>query len=61
MSILVDQLLNETQRCHEMVDNRWYFAKPMPHWTVQFFFCSLRDAWRVFRGKSFAVHYKADE
>lgn len=39
------------------ITERWYVAK-----TITFF--SLRrfvDAWRVLCGKSFAVHYKADE
>ena len=64
MSILIDQLLNNSQNEHANFhgDSLWYMAKPLnysPEYSP--FLKRVKDAWRVLRGSSIAVHYKEDE
>jgi hypothetical protein len=60
MSILLDELLKE-ERIMTYIEPRWYMAKPIPYYSIKTLLNRVRDAIRVIRGKSFAVHYKEDE
>lgn len=59
MSILIDKLLKQSpgMPLKQCKDKKWYFAKPLNYSFKE----SLKDAIRVLRGKSFAVHFKEDE
>jgi len=67
MSILIDDLLNKKieRNVHTEINGRWYIVKGLElHGLVP---DAIRakdrfiDAIRVFKGSSFAVHYKSDE
>ncbi len=55
MSMLIDYINNDDQAC---IDGKWYIAKPVPYFI---FMSRIKDAIRILRGKSIAVHYKEDE
>ena len=68
MSKLLDDVVNTIKTrgdCDVKIGNRYYIAKGMRFKSLKadlaFFINNLKDAWRVIRGKSFAVHYKEDE
>lgn len=42
-------------------DGKWYVAKPLPFYSYKIVLNRIKDAVRIIRGKSFAVHYKEDE
>lgn len=67
MSILIDELLDSKieRNNHVEIDGYWYILKGMelrglaPD--LKRFKNRFKDAVRVFKGKSFAVHYKEDD
>ena len=60
MSVLIDELFKE-ERVFTHIDTKWYVAKPILFYSIKTLLNRVRDAIRVIRGKSFAVHYKEDE
>lgn len=63
MSILIDKFVIEhsfTTPTHS-IDDKWFIAKPLTSNNIKDYFNRLKDAIRVIRGKSIAVHYKIDE
>ena len=63
MSILIDKLLKETDQSTmiQANDSKWYIAKPTPFYSIKTKIKRIKDALRVLKGKSFAVHYKENE
>lgn len=63
MSILIDKFLKEasTSTTEQAKDLHFYIAKPIPFCSLKTKLRRIKDAIRVLRGKSFAVHYKIDE
>jgi len=55
MSQLIDEI-SKMNLCE--IDFKWWIAKPLNYFQL---IPRLKDAWRVFTGKSIAVHYKEDE
>ena len=61
MSKLVDDILNNDPAMAQ-INNRWYLAKPLNYeQTYMPLKQRFKDAWKVFRCKAIAVHYKQDE
>lgn len=60
MSIRIDDIDNELDlsKKYQDKDGKWYIKKPS---IVPDFGCRMKDAIRVLRNTSFAVHYKEDE
>lgn len=62
MSILIDELIkNDFDNMSESYDGKWYIASPLKFRSIFIYLINFKDALRVLRGKSFAVHYKEDE
>jgi len=63
MSRLIDELIKETDNgiTAQAKDLKWYFAKPLPFYSIKTKLKRILDGFRVMNGKSFAVHYKVDE
>ena len=63
MSILIDEVtvLTRNQNTYKHKNLKWYIAKPIPFNSIKNRIKSIKDAYRVIIGKSFAVHYKVDE
>ncbi len=61
MSQLIDSIVMRaetfTETQSEELPGRWFVAKPISLFSLRY---RLRDAWRVLRGKAFAVHYARD-
>lgn len=58
MSTLIDDLMILCSENQEILDGRWYIAKP---YNISSFKERLKDAYRVLIGKSQAYHFKEDE
>jgi hypothetical protein len=59
MSKLIDNFLKEEQdNTLTQIDLKWYIAKPISFFSINTFLKRIKDAIRVIKGKSFAVHYK---
>lgn len=60
MSQLIDKLIQEhsSEWPRSEVNHRWYFSKP---YQMRSLLLSISDAWRVFTGRSIAVHYAVDD
>jgi hypothetical protein len=60
MSILIDNYINEDKELahNESKGNFWYIAKPLNKISVK---NKIKDALRILKGDSFAVHYFVDE
>ena len=67
MSTLIDKLINHTTdnplpHCKFEDDKVWYIAKPLQKsFSFRRTWSRLKDAYRVFIGKSIACHYRQDE
>lgn len=67
MSKLIDELIihtpdNPLPMCKFENDPIWYLAKPLSKsWSFRRTWKRLKDAYRVLKGRSIAVHYKQDE
>jgi len=65
MSVLLDCLFEQQKlfktNCQE-IDGQWYCAKFLSSLLGNHFLKHrIKNAWRVLKGKSFAVHFKTDE
>jgi hypothetical protein len=62
MSILIDQLIKQDfSSTSQAKDLNWYIAKPISLYSMKTMIYRIKNALRVIKGKSFAVHYKDDE
>ncbi len=58
MSKLIDTFLKESHNAYS--GNDGYMLKPLPMYTIQEKLKRIKDAIRILRRKSFAIHYKVD-
>jgi hypothetical protein len=63
MSVLIDVLIDNSHRLQTQTEigGRWYISKPLPFYGLWAVWQRVKDAMRVLRGQSIAVHYKEDE
>ncbi len=60
MSVLLDQLIAGCVDYPKSdFDGKWYVAQPINPFNP--FFVRLSEAWKVFRGRAFTYHFKAQE
>ena len=57
MSVLIDQLLQNSLNAKAEIDGKWYIAKPLRYPSL---FSRIKEAWGVIKGKSRTYHYKQD-
>jgi len=58
-SILIDKLIHgDVKNTQTEINGKWFIAKPLG---VNLWIKRFKVAWRVFTGKSFAIHFKCDE
>jgi hypothetical protein len=58
MSILIDQLLRNSQNTVSEIDGKWYIAKNIQYPSLWY---RIKEAWGVISGRSRTYHYKEDE
>ena len=58
MSILIDQLIHNSEGVQAEINGRWYVAKNLTYPSLWY---RLKEAWDVIRGRSRTYHYKQDE
>ena len=59
MSLLIDDVIKTFAKTNVCIKGKWYIAKPIIGPVS--FASKLKDAIKVFKGYSLAVHFKEDE